>query len=234
MDAKIDTLRPAEELARETPIRVRNESPEYRRARTALLAEEIELRRHIARVAEQRRALPPGGPVTGEYRFKDEAGRELSFEDLFGAQQTLGVYSYMFGPQRQTPCPMCTNLLRAWDANGADIAQRLSLAVVARSPIEKLVAWKQADGWKHLKLFQDLDEAYVRDYGGLTGTGEEVPAFNVFTRRDGTVRHFWGGEMISADPGQDPRGAPDPGPLWALLDQTPEGRPADWYPKLSY
>jgi predicted dithiol-disulfide oxidoreductase (DUF899 family) len=63
-----------------------------------------------------------------------------------------------------------------------------------------------------------------------------VPAFNVFTRRDGTIRHFWGGEMSgsTADPGQDPRGAPDPAPLWMVLDSTPEGRGADWYPKLDY
>jgi predicted dithiol-disulfide oxidoreductase (DUF899 family) len=62
------------------------------------------------------------------------------------------------------------------------------------------------------------------------------PAFNVFTRRDGTIRHFWSGEMadVTADPGQDPRGAPDPAPLWMVLDSTPEGRGADWYPKLDY
>jgi predicted dithiol-disulfide oxidoreductase (DUF899 family) len=37
-----------------------------------------------------------------------------------------------------------------------------------------------------------------------------------------------------ADPGQDPRGAPDLDPLWTILDLTPEGRGADWYPKLEY
>ena len=37
-----------------------------------------------------------------------------------------------------------------------------------------------------------------------------------------------------ADPGQDPRGAPDIAALWNILDLTPAGRPADWYPKLSY
>ena len=232
MDAKTTTLRPAADLARENPVRIPNESPEYRAARTKLLQAEIELRRQLEAVAEQRRALPPGGPVTGDYRFKDEAGRELGFEDLLGDKDTLVVYSYMFGPQRERPCPMCTNLLRAWDANGADIAQRLSLAVVARSPIEKLVAWKREDGWKHLRLFQDLNGAYTADYAG----GDDVPADHVFTRRDGTVRHFWGGELTgeSADPGQDPRGAPDPSPLWTLLDETPEGRPPEWYPKLSY
>jgi predicted dithiol-disulfide oxidoreductase (DUF899 family) len=38
----------------------------------------------------------------------------------------------------------------------------------------------------------------------------------------------------TADPGQDPRGAPDPTPLWKLLDLTPGGRDTDWYPKLAY
>jgi predicted dithiol-disulfide oxidoreductase (DUF899 family) len=36
----------------------------------------------------------------------------------------------------------------------------------------------------------------------------------------------------TADPGQDPRGAPDLMPLWTILDATPEGRASDWYPKL--
>jgi predicted dithiol-disulfide oxidoreductase (DUF899 family) len=37
-----------------------------------------------------------------------------------------------------------------------------------------------------------------------------------------------------ADPGQDPRGAPDIMPLWTVLDMTPGGRGTDWYPKLEY
>ena len=66
--------------------------------------------------------------------------------------------------------------------------------------------------------------------------GSDIPAFNVFTRRDGVIRHFWSGEMgsESADPGQDPRGAPDLMPLWTILDSTPEGRHPTWYPKLEY
>lgn len=64
MNANVQPLTPAVELARANPVRIPNESGEYRAARTALLAEEIELRRHIERVAAQRRALPPGGPVT--------------------------------------------------------------------------------------------------------------------------------------------------------------------------
>jgi predicted dithiol-disulfide oxidoreductase (DUF899 family) len=235
METEIETLTPATDLARNNPVRMPHESPEYRAARTALLAQEIELRRHIERVAAQRRALPPGGVVSGDYRFQGEAG-PTDFTGLFGDKQTLAVYNYMFGPQRERPCPMCTNLLGAWEGNAADAAQRISLVVVARSPIERLVAWKRERGWKNLRLYTDLNGAYSRDYFGLLPDGSEVPAFNVFTRRDGKMRHFWGGEMTgsTADPGQDPRGAPDLGPLWMILDSTPEGRGSNWYPKLEY
>jgi predicted dithiol-disulfide oxidoreductase (DUF899 family) len=233
MDAKTATLVPAEKLAREGPIRVPGESAAYRAARTALLAEEIELRRHIERVAAQRRALPPGAPVSGDYRFMTEAG-ESDLVGLFGDKQTLVTYSYMFGPQRERPCPMCTNVLDAWDGNADDMQQRIALAVVARSPLERLLAWKQERGWKNLRLASDLTGAYVKDYFGLTPEGGEVPAYNVFTRRDGTLRHFWAAEITSGDPGQDPRGAPDPAPLWGVLDMTPEGRGGNWYPSLNY
>jgi predicted dithiol-disulfide oxidoreductase (DUF899 family) len=46
-----------------------NENTVYRTARNALLVEEIELRRHIERVAAQRRALPQGGEVPHDYEF---------------------------------------------------------------------------------------------------------------------------------------------------------------------
>ena len=170
-----------------------------------------------------------------DYRFIGEHG-PASFADLFGDKETLAVYSYMYGPQRERPCPMCTSLLSAWDGEAEDIAQRISLVVVARSPIERLVAFKKERGWQHLRLYSDTTGDFSRDYHALTDSGGDDAAFNVFTRRDGTIRHFWAGEMggSTADPGQDPRGAPDLMPLWTVLDATPEGRGTDWYPKLSY
>lgn len=230
-------LVPAAELAARSRMRFPNESDAYRQARQALLAEEIELRRHLERVAEQRRALPPGGEVTGRYRFEGERGT-VDFAGLFGDKQTLVVYSWMFGPQRARPCPMCTSLLSAWDGEALDIGQRVALAVVARSPIGRMSAFARERGWRHLELYSDTEGAFSRDYFGMDaqgGDGDQA-AFNVFTRRDGTIRHFWSGEMDSetADPGQDPRGAPDLMPLWTVLDCTPEGRGTDWYPRLEY
>jgi predicted dithiol-disulfide oxidoreductase (DUF899 family) len=80
----------------------------------------------------------------------------------------------------------------------------------------------------------DVSGDYTRTY--VNAKDEDVPGFSVFSRHDGTVRHFYSGELSGAmaDPGQDPRGAPDADPLWLMLDLTPEGRGTDWYPKLSY
>ncbi len=226
-------LKPASDMAKMNGVRFPNESGEYRRARDTLLAEEIELRRHIERVAEQRRALPPGGVVPKDYRFEGENG-VVDFSDLFGDKQTLATYSYMYGPKREQPCPMCSSLMSAWDGEALDVGQRIALVMIARSPIERLIAFKKQRGWRHLRLYSDVSGNYTRDY--VSADDADVPAFNVFTRRDGSIRHFWSGEMGSemADPGQDPRGAPDLMPLWTILDSTPEGRGSDWYPKLNY
>jgi predicted dithiol-disulfide oxidoreductase (DUF899 family) len=234
VDTSAQTLKPARELAGQPP-RFPGESADYRRARNDLLAEEIELRRHIERVAVQRRALPPGGVVPEDYRFDGEAG-PVTLSEMFGEHDTLITYNWMYGPQRARPCPMCTSLLSAYDGEMPDILQRVAFAVIGRSPIEKLVAFKKERGWRYLRLYSSGGNTFNRDYAGEDPAGDDYPALNVFTRSNGTVRHFWAEEMgpASADPGQDPRGAPDPMPLWTLLDMTPGGRGTDWYPRLDY
>ena len=140
----------------------------------------------------------------------------------------------MFGPQRAKPCPMCTSLMASFEGKVPDFEQRVALAMVARSPIERLVAAKKARGWTQLKVYSDGEGAFTRDY--VSADDSDMPGYTVFTRRDGAIRHFWSDEMSGemADPGQDPRGSPEVDPLWAVLDTTPEGRGTDWYPKLEY
>jgi predicted dithiol-disulfide oxidoreductase (DUF899 family) len=84
-----------------------------------------------------------------------------------------------------------------------------------------------------------VGDDFARDHGALTETEEGIDegAAVIVWRRDGDkARLFWAAEggFETADPGFDPHLAPDPTPLWNLLDLTPEGRPADWYPKLAY
>jgi predicted dithiol-disulfide oxidoreductase (DUF899 family) len=193
-----NSLTPAAELAARSQVRYPNESAEYRRARQALLVEEIELRRHIERVAEQRRALPPGGEVLETYRFQGESG-PTTLADLFGDKQTLLVYTFMFGPQRARPCPMCTSLLGAWNGEARDLEQRVALAVVARSPIERLSAFKKERGWHNLKLYSDSSGEYCRDYHAVSPDGGDTANLDVW-RNGPRVLRPWPGSARCAGP----------------------------------
>ena len=169
--------------------------------------------------------------MTKTYRFDTETG-PATLADLFGDKDTLVLYSYMFGPQRAAPCPMCTSFMKSFVHKIADLQQRLSVGFVARSPLARLVEDRDRRGFTSLPVLSDPGGEYTRDY--VHPQDADVPGYPVFTRRDGTLRHFWSGEMTIGDPGQDPRGAPDLDPLWAILDTTPEGRGDTWYPKLTY
>jgi predicted dithiol-disulfide oxidoreductase (DUF899 family) len=231
LDTKM--LAPAQELAANNKARYPNESVKYRAARNELLVEEIELRRRLERVASLRRALPPGGEVPQDFLLVSEK-EPIRFSSLFGDKHTLLVYSMMYGPQREAPCPSCTSSLTSWNGTARNLRERVAIAVSARSPIERLVDYKNQRGFTNLPFISDGSGEYTRTY--VSPDDADVPGFSVFSRRDGSIRHFYSGEMSGAmaDPEQDPRGAPELDPLWLMLDLTPEGRGTDWYPKLEY
>ena len=139
---------------------------------------------------------------------------------------------------------MCTNWIGAVNGNAADIKQRVALKILGRSPVSRQYAFAQERGWRDIDFVQTVGDDYANDLGLLTPDGSEYPALVVF-RKDGDprsgsgtgeVRLFWTSQMTGdmADPGQDPRDAPDIASLWTMLDLTPGGRGEDWYPKLSY
>jgi predicted dithiol-disulfide oxidoreductase (DUF899 family) len=231
-----DTLKSAAELAGKARTPFPGASADYDAARQALLAEEIELRRSATRLVARRQALPPGPVIAKNYRFKDEQAFEVGLRDLFGDMDTLVTYFWMYGPQRERPCPMCTNWLGAVNGNAADIKQRVALKILGRSPVERQYAFAQERGWHDLNFVQTVSDDYATDLGLLQPDGSEYPALTVFRRDGDSVRLFWASEMTGemADPGQDPRDSPDIASLWSILDLTPGGRPKDWYPKLAY
>ena len=96
-------LTPAAELAKLAKTPFPGASADYETARQALLAQEIEFSRHMTRLTEQRRALPPGPLIEKDYRFKDEQAFEVGLLDLFGEKDTLVTYFWMYGPQRDRP-----------------------------------------------------------------------------------------------------------------------------------
>jgi predicted dithiol-disulfide oxidoreductase (DUF899 family) len=173
--------------------------------------------------------------VAKDYRFLDEQGNELGLVDLFGRHDTLFTYFWMFGPQRARPCPMCTSFVGSLDVPLPDIEQRLALAIIGRSPVARQLAFARERGWQHLKFYQTIGEEFGRDVHAVTDDGEGA-AVTVWRRKGDEVHLFWAAEggAETADPGFDPHLAPDPTPLWNILDWTPEGRGTGWYPSLEY
>ena len=112
-----------------------NESVEYRKARTALLAEEMALRRQSEVVAARRRALPPGGEVPKKFECLGEGGipEKIEMSKLFGRHRTLILYSFMYGPERDAPCPMCSQLLDSVNGGGQSTSPSVQRCMSWRS-----------------------------------------------------------------------------------------------------
>ncbi len=235
------------------------ESPVYRTARDKLLEQEIQLRREMEAVAEARRDLPPGGTVPEDYVFRgigpDGAPTDVRLSELFApGRDSLAIYSMMFprdpgddrpGPEggqtarlplAEGPCPSCAALLDQLDGAAEHVTQHMNFAVVAKAPVERVVAFAEERGWRRLRLVSSAGNTYNRDYLAETPEGDQRPMLNVFHRDGDVIRHFWGSELFYApvEPGQDPRHVGTLEPLWNLFDLTPEGRPADWDEQLRY
>ena len=92
----------------------------------------MELRRQVERVAAQRRALPPGGEIPEDYVFEAAGAsgkpKRVRLSELFApGKDTLAIYSFMFGPERERPCPGCTHFIDGLDgASRHRVARRSS------------------------------------------------------------------------------------------------------------
>jgi len=221
-------------------VRFPNETSEYRSARNGLLRAEQELRREIERVAALRRALPQGGVVPEDYAFDEaqpnQTKRQVRLSDLFDSRPTLITYSFMFGPDDSSPCPLCTSILDALDGTARHVTERVPFVVIAKSPIERIMGHARDRGWRHLRLLSSFGNSFNRDYRGEDEEGSQTPSLNVFTRHGAEIRHAYNTELffVPPEPGQDPRHVDLAWPLWNLLDFTPEGRGTSWRPRLSY
>ena len=235
------------------------ESAAYRAARDRLLEQEIGLRRAMEAVAAATRRLPPGGVVPEDYVFHvsgvDGAAIGVRLSELFApGKDSLAIYSFMFprdagdrrpGPATgetarlkldESPCPSCVALLDQLDGAAEHVAPLVNFAVVAKSPLPRILAFARERDWRRLRFFSSAGTTYNRDYLAETKAGAQRPMLNVFHRNGDTIRHFWGSELFyaPAEEGQDPRHVGTLEPVWNLFDLTPEGRPADWDEQLRY
>jgi predicted dithiol-disulfide oxidoreductase (DUF899 family) len=240
-------------------ITLSGESSEYRAARDRLLEQEIELRRAMETLAAARRELPPGGQVKMDYVFQgagaDGMSADVRLSELFDPRlNSLVLYSFMFprdpadhtpGPRdgetaslrlAEGPCPSCAALLDQLDGAAEHASQHVNLAVVAKAPLPRVLAFARERGWRRLRLLSSAGNSYNADYFAETPDGVQRPMLTVFHRERGVIRHFWSSELLYApsDRGQEPRHVGTLEPLWNLFDLIPEGRPIGWVEQFSY
>jgi predicted dithiol-disulfide oxidoreductase (DUF899 family) len=200
-----------------------NESLAYRDARDALLKDEQELVDKVKSVAEKRRKLPPGGQLKEDYVFQwandGKVGKRVTFSELFADKSALLLYSWMFGPNWDKPCPSCTSLMDGFDRAWYSVAQHAAFAAIAKAPPEKINEWARQRGWSQIPLVSGYDSPYQADYKCQGDTDDrQWPVMHVFRKQDGKIFHFWGTEL----PGNH---VDTVWPYWNLMDFTPEGRP---------
>lgn len=195
----------------------------YAKSRRALLAEEIDLRRRLNRIAEIRRALPPG-PLLADYAFRDMDGTLRTLPQLFGAEETLILYACDFGSLG--PSPLCYHFLAALQANVDALRSRAEFAVVAAAPAAEVQRFADLHQWQPLNAHEIADDQLIADMH-LAGTNGKILGTLFVCRKsaDG-VRLFWKSEITEdmADPGESPRDMFELASLWAILDLTPMGR----------
>jgi predicted dithiol-disulfide oxidoreductase (DUF899 family) len=204
-------------------LRYPNESREYRAARASLLKDEQELVQKLKSVAALRRSLPLGGQLKEDYVFEwandGKVGKKVRFSELFEDKNTLLLYSWMYGPNWDHPCPSCTSLMDGFDRTWYSVSKHAAFVAIAKASPDQINAWAKHRGWSQIPLISGYDSPFQADYK-CQGESDDMqwPVMHVFRRQDGKMFHFWATEVLTNH-------VDTVWPYWNLMDLTPEGRP---------
>jgi predicted dithiol-disulfide oxidoreductase (DUF899 family) len=215
---------------------------EHDNARAELLAREKELTRLNDELAARRRELP-WVRIDEEYRFETDDGTR-TLAELFDGRSQLLVYHFMFGPEYDAGCPVCSSGADTFDGGVAHMnARGITFTCISRAPLERLQAYKQRMGWSFpwaSSAASDFNFAFgvshtVEELAPFLESGElgpiprlaadcgtdpagymqERPALSAFALEDGAVYHTY---STSA------RGLEIILGFYPFIDRTPKGR----------
>jgi predicted dithiol-disulfide oxidoreductase (DUF899 family) len=205
---------------------------EWLRASREFLDKEKELTHLSDELARQRRELPRTR-VEKNYVFDGPQGK-LGLADLFSGRSQLAVYHFMFGPDWTEGCPGCSYVTDHINGSLEHLGARdVSLVLVSRGPLDRLLAFKQRMGWKlpwvssgGCDFNQDFGVAFTNDqvasgakaynFGTIPPHGEENPGMSYFCKdATGTIFHTYStyGRGLDALLG-----------TYVILDRAPKGR----------
>jgi len=215
---------------------------EWQAERDELLKEEKELTRRSDDLAEKRRGLP-WVEVDKDYRFETEGGTK-TLADLFDGSSQLVIYHFMFGPDWDEGCPVCSSITDTLDPQVPHLkAKDSTLLLTSRGPLDKLLAYRERMGWG-IEWVSSGGSDFNRDLGFLyteeelqpflegeipstveqnarmcgtdvLGYVSEGPGMSVYALADGTVYRTY----VTTARGLEPAMA-----YYFLLDRTPKGR----------
>jgi predicted dithiol-disulfide oxidoreductase (DUF899 family) len=118
---------------------------EWLAARRRLLAKEKQLTRQHDELNAERRRLPMVR-IDKEYVFEGPNGR-AGLVDLFEGRLQLIVYHFMFHPEWNEGCPMCSFFVDQIGHLAHLHTRNTTFVAVSRAPIAKIEAFKQRMGW---------------------------------------------------------------------------------------
>jgi predicted dithiol-disulfide oxidoreductase (DUF899 family) len=214
---------------------------EWQAARDELLKREKELTRMSDELAQARRELP-WVPVEKQYAFQTADGPK-ALAELFDGRSQLVVYHFMFGPDWEAGCPVCSSIADSFDGAVEHLKARdVTMIAISRAPIDKLLAFRERMGWgfnwassyesdfnwdfKHSSTRQDASKwadqvpPFVATFASATGSDvvgyiTEGPGLTVFTRDGDDV--YLAYESTS-------RGLEMVMTYYGILDRVPQGR----------
>jgi predicted dithiol-disulfide oxidoreductase (DUF899 family) len=144
---------------------------EWDGVRAALLEREKELTHMSDDIARQRHELP-WVRIEKPYTFQTADGAR-TLAELFDGRSQLAIYHFMFGPDWDAGCPVCSSIADSFDGVIPHLAARdVTMIAVSRAPIEKLLAFRQRMGW-NFNWASSYDTDFNWDWGH-SSTREKV------------------------------------------------------------
>jgi predicted dithiol-disulfide oxidoreductase (DUF899 family) len=142
---------------------------EWRKAREELLEREKELTRRNDELARERCDLP-WVRSEKDYSFETEEGTR-TLAELFDGRSQLIVYHFMFGPEYEAGCPVCSSSADGFDAVVPHVSGRdVTFLCISRAPLEN--CRRRSGAWSGTSP-RDATKATPRSSGSAATTSTD-------------------------------------------------------------
>jgi predicted dithiol-disulfide oxidoreductase (DUF899 family) len=136
---------------------------EWLAARDQLLTREKEHTRMADELARQRREMP-WLRLEKEYTLQTADGPR-TLAELFDGRSQLVVYHFMFGPDYEHGCPVCSSIADSFNGVLEHLKARdVTMIAISQAPVEKLLAERERLGWQ-FNWASSYDSDFNDDYG---------------------------------------------------------------------